>query len=263
MCDSLILLQRVYRCDPENNAEVSGEPFWEIIHAQRRKARLVRFTGDGGSGGTVTGYYRGEDPTPCGFLITAPLGTACTSESEMFAEYDTNTDRYIPISSKSGLLGDPTEGQVIRGMSNDGCSMNYVSQVVKLFPCDNEPTMGSTTPTMFFVNVLTSLGIITEESACTSGCEFVWLELEGIPQWRVYKNYCDPDCQCADPSGIPDPAPGSPFGTTTTTVPCTRNDPPAVGLAANCITIATCYYAPCSSSTTVIPINYCPDPPPE
>lgn len=108
------------------------------------RAKWIQFRYSSGAASPVTPdyYFDGPNPSLCGDVnVDYPLGEPCMDDVDVIAFYDSNTDTYQAISTRSAMLGDPeTKTVVLADISiADTCLLTYNKQSFKMFPCGSAP----------------------------------------------------------------------------------------------------------------------------
>jgi hypothetical protein len=249
ICGSKVVLQRIASfCGEESS------PTWEVCKVELYKARWikVRYTTEGSGSPDVLDYWNGEDPESCGAEVTVeyPLGEPCI-DADVIAFYDPFTDTYQAISSESAMLGPAETMDIVQAMAFDGCSINFVKQQAKVFPCGSEPDLITISPEFTTVDVLT--GADFEYSAQTCDTTASWSWNEGTSTWDVVTP-CESGCTATSPPTLP-PGPWNDFAVSHES-PCTRQV--ITGLQFAKAVVDVCSFA--TTSPDIIPITNCPPP---
>lgn len=255
-CNSLVVLRWI----APTCAEDPVTPAWEIFQVASSKARWIKFRYTAATPSLITGltFWEGYNPEACGQSVTVeyPVGAPC-DDADVVASYKPETDSYVAISTKSAMLGEPEDVDVINALGYDdtGCAINYVKQSVKSFPCGSEPEFITTEPTLDSVDVITNATLVPPVPECDGYAEYTWNP--GTYQWDL-TTPCASGCESSPPVGIPaDPGvAGSPVPS-----PCTNppGSPPSPGyLSFTKSSILVCSATSISPST--IALIECPDP---
>ena len=145
------------------------------------------------------------------------------------------------------MLGDPTEMDVVNGVSYDdsSCGINYVRQSILTFPCGSEPELGTTEPELGELEVVTNAYLVPPVPACEGYAEYTWNP--ATTQWEL-TTPCASGCE----STAPTTPPVDPLNPATVTSPCANpdNSPPSPGyLAFSRASILVCGYTTISPTT--------------
>lgn len=231
-----------------------------IAERGRCKAKWIKFQYTSGAGYTgLLDHWSGTDPTEGGETPTIeyPLGEPC-DDAEVMAFCDENTGNYQAISTEAAMLGPATTMNVMQALAFDGCGINYTYQSAKVFPCQSEPAMISTSPSLTSQSVLTGMQFLDAIEACEGTCEYTWSE--SLEAWSLTggsDSACGEGCVCGpaptDPPGAGDP--------TVVEVSCVRSDgltPRDASFCFGTATVLVCSAA--AGSPSCVPLAECPDP---
>lgn len=222
------------------------------------RAKWIKFAYDPEGSGSVTAdaWYDGANPNNCEITVAYPLGEPCVP-CNVIAFWDPNTGNYQAIATENAMLGLPSTMDVITAVAMAGCGLAYISQGIKAVPCGGDPVVGSSTPALTYVPVLTSAAIATESHSCSSTCTFIF---DGVNdpagEWRVYRSYCDAGCECPPaPASPPSGGLEAPLEDRIYEAACVSASPTSGSLVFNQCFIGICDYGGCG--LLEIPIEYC------
>lgn len=224
------------------------------------KARWIKFNYTvGGSNSTVTptDYWDGQDPSECGTVnVDYPLGEPCVNAT-VVAVYDPEDNVYHAIATESAMYGPGSDVSVVTGATFDTANcgtLNIVKRPMKAL-CLGNPSSSTSAPIFTLIEVLTSCGLVEEDTTCSGSCvwEFGPTDAEPTGEWYLYSSDCSSDCGCGDPPTTPPEGgigEGPPYPRQT--IACARNSPTTTGLAFNKAGILVCGYTPSTSGPCVI-----------
>jgi hypothetical protein len=223
------------------------------------KARWIQFKySGGGSGGSapsieVDDYWDGVDPSDCGEIeVIYPLGEPCPDE-DVIAFWDPNDGKYVAISTKSAMLGEPVTKTLILDVENESCGIKLTEFEAKVFKgtCEAEDNerdveLGESMPVVASISSescghinyafrqirafpcdstvqFTDFPIDFGSAMFVTAAEFGPPDCPGNATWTFNTGTNDWDLTTACPNGctaikpaIPDPLPTSAITTTTT-----------------------------------------------